>query len=688
MTEGKKKKQKGFGTLLDAWTAPEEAGEPIGCIATSFTFSSSFFEEECMSRFLALDTDPVDDGPAYLIEREEKLSQVICACAIVDRYHCSGARSLRWDLLPARVAGGILHAKVSLLVWSKAARVLIASANLTEDGYRRNLEVFGVFDYQENGNHPLPLLKDTAKFIQLCASRCQTEGQPESPPLMRVRALLDRIRTIPSTWGLSAEDSRRRSMTAYPVFVEPGKPHALETLSRIWPAQTAPPTEAHIISPFFDSPDAPNLPAKELWLRMRKRGKADIFFHLYKEQSVDEIVLVHAPKSLLDAEPSGRPGVATHIRGVNLDSSRPLHAKGIYVKDARWSLYMIGSSNFTRAGLGLGKARNLEANVAYLVNAQKQPRGAEALDHAIPESAPLDLEKVRWLDAAETEDEPLEDECVLPETFGAAIFVVDREGKASVLLSFSDVPPKGWIIKNEENDNYLMTEKEWIHSGRPETVKLDWEPKRPPSGFWVSWKGMTGSAWWPVNVESSNTLPPPDELKDLPLELLIDILTSARPLHRILGAYLKRRKGTGEFSLPEPLVDPHRRVNTSQFLLQRTRRISWALNALRERLERPVATEEGLQWRFFGPVGVRTLIEAIREEGQSLEEKSFLLSELALELHRVKPRVVSGYLPAARIRTAIREVMVELREKADVELDGKSVNLKDYVHKVFETVLK
>ena len=76
------------------------------------------------------------------------------------------------------------------------------------------------------------------------------------------------------------------------------------------------------------------------------------------------------------------------------------------------------------------------------------------------------------------------------------------------------------------------------------------------------------------------------------------------------------------------------------------------------------------------------------EEGQSQEERSFLLSELALELYRVKPCEVRGYLPAARIGVAIREVIEELREKAELGLDGKSDNLKDYVHKVFETVLK
>lgn len=134
MARKKKAQRAGYGKILDAWVPPKNAGSPIGCVATSFTFSPVFFEEECIGRFLGLETDPTEDGPLYLIEREEKLSQVMCVTALVDQHHCRGARSLRWDLLSARLPKGILHAKISLLCWSEYVRVIVASANLTEDG--------------------------------------------------------------------------------------------------------------------------------------------------------------------------------------------------------------------------------------------------------------------------------------------------------------------------------------------------------------------------------------------------------------------------------------------------------------------------------------------------------------------------------------------------------------------------
>src|SRR5205823_5877404 len=124
----------GYGRLLDAWVPPSDAGEALGCVATSYTFSSAFFEEECLGRFVHLETDLTEDGAAFVVEREEKFSQLVCAAALVDQRHARGLRSLRWDLLAARLPdSGILHAKVSLLLWTSAARIIVASANLTED---------------------------------------------------------------------------------------------------------------------------------------------------------------------------------------------------------------------------------------------------------------------------------------------------------------------------------------------------------------------------------------------------------------------------------------------------------------------------------------------------------------------------------------------------------------------------
>jgi hypothetical protein len=687
MAARKKEKQKGYGKLLDAWVPPADSGMAIGCLATSFTFSSAFFEEECLSRFLTLETDAADDGPLYLIEREEKLAQLMCACAVVDQHHCQGPRSLRWDLLPARVPRGILHAKVSLLVWSNLTRIVIASANLTEDGYRRNLEVFGIFDYREGGDHPIRLLRDTTSFLIVCADRTQTQEAEVSPPLERVRALLDRVANLPSTWGRPDDENLRDGANARAILVGPDTRNVFESLTDLWPAGN-PPSAASVFSPFFDPPDAPNAPAHALWQCLRKRGEATVSFFVEAEETRDGKVLAHAPESLLKAQPMGRPSVATHVHKIEIDSPRPFHAKGISLEDDRWRVYMIGSSNFTTAGLGVGSVRNLEANVAFVVDRKKQQRLAETLEAAFPEGVRLDIEKLCWEGSGENIDEQSPDEIALPEAFGPAIYTVNEREDAFVYLTFAGKPKPGWTVVSENDDEAIVTHETWLQYGSPSTLEIEWKPVRPPSGFWVGWKEAPGRAWWPVNVESTRSLPPPDELKSLPLEVLIEILTSARPLHRVLSEYLNRRDGNGGLPGPIILVDPHKRVDTSQFLLQRTRRVSWALSALREKLQRPVATEEGLRWRLYGPVGVKALATALVKEGHSEEEKAFLLSELVLELSRVRPTTFPGYLPVERMREGIRELIAEQRETFAVDLTAAAPNLRSYVETVFDTVLK
>jgi hypothetical protein len=182
-----------------------------------------------------------------------------------------------------------------------------------------------------------------------------------------------------------------------------------------------------------------------------------------------------------------------------------------------------------------------------------------------------------------------------------------------------------------------------------------------------------------------NALPPPDDLKDLPLDTLIDILTSARPLHQVIRRWLKRR-GTKPGREQGPLINPHDRVDTSSFLLQRTRRISFALNALRGRLERPAATKESLDWRLRGPIGVSALAKAVMKEAKSDEECAFILTELALELSRVEPKDIRGCLPKSRGKKKIAEVIKELRDSILRYPIEENENLKRYIGSVLNEI--
>jgi hypothetical protein len=688
MAKNNAEKKQGYGKLLDAWVPPDGAGDPVGCIATTFTFSPVFFEEECLGRFLQLETHPGEDGPLYLVEREEKLSQVICAAALVDQHHCKGFRSLRWDLLSARLPGGILHAKVVLLHWSNLIRLIVTSANLTEDGYRRNQEIFGVINFEPGVDASVECLERYLEFLREAAAYADVGFGQASPAVSRWGTFLEQVRTVIQIWGLSELRRGSGETGVSGVLTGPGRASAFSQLRDLWPSGS-PPEAADVLSPFFDSGNGPNLPTKELWGLLKQRGEAQVTFHLLAEQvEGEETLRILAPKNILEAEPRNRPGVSTSIRQLKLEEARPLHAKALWLNNASWVTYMIGSSNFTSAGFGISQKPNLEANLLYLARYESSRSLFKSLRNSFPPSVEIgDDVKLKWDPIQGGEDEASSDVVLLPAEFGPAIYSADKDQKQLVEFNLNGSPPGGWEILDEGSHQVFYKEQHWIVNGSPGKVTLPWTATRAPSGFFVRWSNSEGEAWLPVNIFSSTDLPPPEELKDLPLEVLIDILTSARPLHQAMKEWL-RRKGALTGGGYEPLIDPHKRVDTSTFLLQRTRRISRALKALRERLERPTPTETTLEWRLNGPVGVRAISIAILKEGKSEEEKVFLLTEFALELSRVKPTTAPGCLPSTTVKEAIRKVIEEFK----AEISGRGMDeipsLKAYVQESFQEALR
>ena len=678
--------RQGFGRLLDAWTPPPGAGEPVGCAATSFTFDAVFFEEECLGRFLGLSSDPDDDGPAYILEREEKLAQLAGAIAIVDGAHCAGSRSLRWDLLPARVPGHFLHAKVSLLCWARCLRLVVASANLTPDGYRRNQEVFGVLDWMpEAAPASSASLREAVSFFRFLAPFTRRGGGAPAPALGRQLALLERVEASITSWGIPDIDPRYAETRPAFLFMGPGRPSLFQQLGRVWPG-SSPPDEARVFSPFFDSGDGPNRPAQAVWQVLRQRGAAAVRYLVPGEDIPGESdVFLQAPASLIEGVPAGRREVAASVWRLRTEADRPFHAKGFLLQNAEAFAYCIGSSNFTTAGLGLDPGRaNIEANLVYLSGRRARAESRRKVLAAFPapvRGAPAPA-RCRLRGGAGREAAAALGP--LPAGFGDAVFECAADG-GRLLLAIGPDAPAGWRIADEDQQILLAADDRLVPAAGG-VCCLEWTAPRPPSGLWVAWPEAPTRAWWPVQVRAMADLPPPDVLRDLSLDVLIQILTASRPLHVVLQEYLRRRAVGGGAGDPVRFLDPLRRVDSSRFLLQRTRRVGLALTALRERLERPAFTEESLAWRLHGPVGVAAVRDSILREACGEGERVFLLCELSLELSRCQPAAVAGALPLARVQAAIREVLDgilrELKSRPNPSID----HLPAYVRAVLQAV--
>ena len=690
----KKKKESAGRRLLTAWEPPEGAGEPMGCLATTFTFSPVFFEEECLSRFLQMQSDAIEDGPIYIIEREEKLADVRCASVLVDACHAKGSRSLRWDLLTAKVPGAILHAKISLLCWSNCIRVIVASANLTNDGYRRNQEIYSIVDFHEGSQAPLQFLDDIISFLRHAATYANVGADETFPAIDRWNGFLEGVSEMSRGWGNPNEAKGKKDIRIHAILTGPDRPDALEQVMRFWP-EGAGPFKAYVTSPFFDPTGVVNKPAQALWGSLRQRGEASVTFNLIADQDPNEShVVLRAPKELLDAEPV-REAATTYLcrlgeEGEEKDAVfRPLHLKSIWFEGNEWDAYLIGSGNFTSNGLGLSKSPNLEANMLYLVNRNGNPQAAAALERSCPEGDCID----RYLDIqwepieGKGEDDADPDSIPLPAAFGAAVFL-NKANQNYIQLEFIGQPLVGWqVLWMSKEEKLIFDERLWQTQQKPTKVLLEWSDDMAPSGFEVAWHEGKGRAWWPVNVDRSGSLPPPDELKDLPLDLLINVLTSARPLHQVLKNWIMKKGSRENPARGNEVIDPHERVDTSAFLLQKTYRVTAALSGLRQRLERPVMSMDAMEWRLRGPVGVTAVQNAILKEARSIDEQVFLLTELSLELSRAKPKTAPGCLSLDVTNGQIQGMLTELKTQVMEKLKDSPQALKDYVRSAFSEVM-
>jgi len=627
-----------YRRILTAWEPPKNAGDAVGVLATTFTLDTALFEEECLARFAGVQSDPARDGALYRIEREEKLANLLCAAVVADIHHCAGKRSLRWALLAASPQSGVMHAKISMLVWQNRLRFIIGSANLTEAGYRRNQETFTTLEFDKEAADK-ELLDTLLAYLNEILEITAGQGRERAERLLRwVDEHFERSEA--STRGL-----QRRL-----ILVGPNRDNFFEQLDKLLPG--SPPGVAHIVSPFFDPELRDKGPERELWKRMKQRGSVEVHFHVAGERAPEtNSWRLEAPRHVLDATPKGRGDVSTQLHPIKVidvptDTGierRPLHSKILELTHESWSMLVIGSSNFTSAGTGLNaRARNYEANVVYILKADaKDPLRRDLDSRVLLGAEAVDVGQVT--EFARAFDDDGEDATPLPPLplfFGEAVFHGVQGDQYVLSLHFNGESPEGhWRVANDKHS--LIDDVEWNKLSPNSKVELRLPSDGPPpSGLLVEWADGQYKAEWPMNVADPSVLPAPVELQGLSLAALLDLLSSARPLNEALRSWLRQQPNDDDAEVDQvvELIDPHAKVDTSGFLVKRVQRACWAMLGLRSRLEQPVLSTSAIAWRLSGPVGANAVLEAIQKQCDPAlpDEWAFLLCEFVREVAAVR----------------------------------------------------
>jgi len=303
-------------------------------------------------------------------------------------------------------------------------------------------------------------------------------------------------------------------------------------------------------------------------------------------------------------------------------------------------------------------------NVAYTIP-PADARFWRACVGALPPFVPIEDEQIRFRTPADSTADSESTSAVLPAGFGAALFDPSPEG-GRLLLDFDESTPS--FSLRDEDDEPL-----------PVAPVVAWTKKRAPSYLMVHWTdgAVARESVWVVNVTDPSRLPPPDELRDLSLAALVEVLTTSRPFYEAVVRAIERQANRAARDRALEL-DPHRRVDTSGFLLKRVHRVSRALEGLRERLEKPALSIDALRWRLRGPVGPLALARRLVDEGDVAAV--FLIAEIALIVS-----AVSTHHPDDEVvRQEVDGVMSELRAMLDASTDAGDV--AQYAHRTFEEI--
>ncbi|MEX2386360.1 MAG: hypothetical protein WD534_00665, partial [Phycisphaeraceae bacterium] len=412
------------------------------------------------------------------------------------------------------------------------------------------------------------------------------------------------------------------------------------------------PFEAWVASPFFDpcEDDAVEDAAaralvdslgdaseREVWLMVPGSGT---------EAENEASPRLAAPRSLLRAVVSRVATLGVELLPTSDDDGNPRswHAKMLRFGSHRYTAAMIGSSNFTRAGMGVTGRYNLEANLLLIAAYGRGARDPRRLDELWPVGQPVEQPAdAEWIGPDPKlveEEQKAEQRAALPAGFILALF---RGGPdCSLCLAFEpDALPETWSLHAivETRSEPLYDDKQHREQGHPKTIDLPWPKQHPPSRLLVRWGEH--EVGWPMNVEEATHLPPPPALEKMSADEMLRILAATDPA-AAFRAWARRQQREREAfdddldAANAPDLDPLRRYDLRKTFLSRIRERARVLARVRQQLQRPAINERELHWRLEGIIGARAVVERLWREftqanGQA-DEALLSLADLLISL--------------------------------------------------------
>lgn len=689
----KRKTSSNTGTMLELWRPPRDAGAPIGCVASTYTFAPGLFEEQCLARFLGIESDPNREDLAFMLERESLLGGVY-AGVLVDYTQAGVEHSLRWDVLPVRIRSGKQHAKISLLVWQNHIRIIVASANISEPGYRTNYEVATTVDLNPD-EADSEVLADAVAFLRSLISF--VPGSSAQPPeIMRAEAFLKQVERQARGWK---PNGRRSTIRRRLVCTLPDGRSSLEEAIETCRRRGESPHKAWIASPFFDPDKDLNRVAASL-CKLMARGrnrKLRICVPAIRDNQSNGVLRIAAPISLVRTplRYQGKTGIEILPDWDADKNHRYWHAKMLGLFADRYSALMIGSSNFTCAGMGVGHHRNAEANLLTVIDSSN--REMNQLGTLWPEMEKVaDPESAEWLGINENhEEEELADAPPLPAGFLSATFCAGDNRSIILRLDPACLPADWSVHAYGRQEKKLLSASDWSVAGQQQRVELTWSPLDPPEKLLIEWG--EGKAFLPLNVDDSRTLPAPAQLEHMSADDMLSILAASDP-SAAYRAWAKREQPSGllddDLDAAVPIdLNPLHRYDLQATFLHRIRRRARVLAQLRVNLEQPVWSRQSLDWRLRGFIGIEPLAERLLREvmetsPEEANEALLTLADFLIVLREIDYQPVEGALKKPEFDKVYHTFLKEMATRLANQIVTRRDLVFDEILSFWERVVK
>jgi len=657
--------------LADYWKPPADnglnggVGEPVSCVATTFEFDASFFETELLPRFLGLRFDHTENERTFIIEREEALATTHVG-VLVDAFKFDPRQTtLQWDQLPIQVPGGIQHAKVTVLVWERLVRLIVGSANLTRQGYRRNRELFAALDFFDAPiSAPLSVLRDALAFIDtLCAWSRTLPAATQ-----RIRETTGQIRARVRRWSSAPQDLSPRErprvglVVSHPTPASGSAQSALKQLMQMWLPRRV--VRLTVMTPFVgqqtNGEDTVLHSMRELPMARDAEGWLIVPEAPAPEGAKRRIVPLPQHFGQCWKKRFGKNArvllVPMCVDEVD-ERPRDLHAKAILIEGDSYDLLMTGSSNFTPHGMGIG-VFNCEANLVFEDKADEKRDGQTFDDRlGVPVSwdAPVGVDDIVWRDPEQAPEDAPSAKPHLPAFFACASYS-QTTGEVRVGIDRAQPEPADWSIslagQSAEQSVSLFSRASCAPDGTTLLLTLDERSRGVHlTALRVSWTDKDTArqeAFLAVAVEDRDTdLLPPEEFRGLSVDGIIECLLSGRtPAEWIEKQDAWRKRNTSTDAAIESL----RAVDTSNYVLYRVRRFGRALAAMADRIARTSPTPDAIRYRLLrDPLGPVHLAETLsssgngheggRPAGEETGYQLYVLAEMLLSVGHVGTQV-------------------------------------------------